>query len=144
MAVRPVVFRCVIDQVNLNKTKRTLTREGRGETVAGIGRWQAQLAGLMLPRRSVGSTAQDRAERYLTALRRRSSTLRILFSIIVVFPTVVGGIYYGLIASKRYVSEAQYIVRGVSNHQSTGLTALLTTFGISRAADDTYAIQNFM
>lgn len=112
--------------------------------MAGIERLQAQFASLRLPARSVGRDAQDRAERYLAAVRRRSSLRRILFGIVVVLPTTVAAIYYGLIASKKYVSEAQYIVRGVSNHQSTGLTALLTTFGISRAADDTYAIQNFM
>lgn len=112
--------------------------------MAGIERLQERFAGLRLPGRSVSKDAQERAERYLAALRRRSSTRRILFGIVVVLPTVVGAIYYGLIASKKYVSEAQYIVRGVSNHQTTGLTALLTTFGISRTADDTYAIQNFM
>lgn len=105
---------------------------------------QAQFAGLRLPGRGAGKDAQDRAERYIAALRRRSSTLRILFVIVVILPTLVGAVYFGLIASKRYVSEAQYIVRGVSNHQSMGLAALLTTFGISRAADDTYAIQSFM
>jgi capsular polysaccharide transport system permease protein len=112
--------------------------------VAGIERLQAPFAGLRLPGRSVSKDAQDRAERYLAAVRRRSSTMRILFGIIIVLPTAVGAIYFGLIASKQYVSEAQYIVRGVSNHQSAGFAALLTTFGISRAADDTYAIQNFM
>lgn len=88
--------------------------------------------------------AQERAESYLAALRRRSSAIRMLFGIIVILPTAAGAIYYGGIASKRYVSEAQYHVRGVTNHQSTGLSALLSTFGISRAADDTFAIQNFM
>ena len=112
--------------------------------MAGLERVQAQFAGLRLPGRAVGKDAQDRAERYIVALRRRSSTLRILFVIVVILPTLVGAVYFGLIASKRYVSEAQYIVRGVSNHQSMGLAALLTTFGISRAADDTYAIQSFM
>ena len=112
--------------------------------MAGIERLQAQFGSLRLPVLFAGKDTQDRAERYLAGVRRRASMRRILFGIVVVLPTVVSAIYYGLIASKKYVSEAQYIVRGVSNHQSTGLSALLTTFGISRAADDTYAIQNFM
>lgn len=112
--------------------------------MAGIERAQARAASLRLPGRPVSREAQDRAERYLASLRRRTSMMRILFGIVVILPTMVAAIYFGLIASKQYVSEAQYIVRGISNHQSTGLTALLTTFGISRTADDTFAIQEFM
>jgi capsular polysaccharide transport system permease protein len=67
-----------------------------------------------------------------------------MFAIIVLLPTLIAAIYYGAIASKRYVSEAEYIVRGVTSSRATGLTAILTSFGISRAADDTSAIQNFM
>lgn len=71
-------------------------------------------------------------------------SVRSMFFVIVIVPTVFAGLYFGLIASKRYVSEAEYIVRGVTSSRSSGLTAILTSFGISRAADDTSAIQNFM
>jgi capsular polysaccharide transport system permease protein len=71
-------------------------------------------------------------------------SIRSLFILVVLFPTAVASVYYGLIASKRYVSEAEYIVRGVNSHKVGGLDAILTSFGISRAADDTSAIQAFM
>jgi capsular polysaccharide transport system permease protein len=49
-----------------------------------------------------------------------------------------------VIASKEYVSEAQYIVRGISSHHASGLESLFSTFGISRTADDTFAIQDYL
>jgi hypothetical protein len=69
--------------------------------VAGIERLQAQFGSLRLPVLFAGKDTQDRAERYLAGVRRRASMRRILFGIVVVLPTVVSAIYYGLIASKR-------------------------------------------
>jgi capsular polysaccharide transport system permease protein len=85
-----------------------------------------------------------RALNFLQKLRERTSSIRARFLIIVMVPTFIAAIYYGAIASKRFVSEAEYIVRGVSSSRANGLSAILTSFGISRAADDTSAIQNFM
>lgn len=82
--------------------------------------------------------------RGLQRLRERLGDLRIQFVVLVAFPTLLSAFYFGLIASKRYVSHAEYIVRGVNSHQSTGIGALLTTIGISRAADDTSVIESFV
>jgi len=70
--------------------------------------------------------------------------IRVRFVAIVVVPTILATVYYGALASDLYVSHTQYIVRGVDSHTTAGLGALLNTFGISRAADDTSAIQSFV
>lgn len=59
-------------------------------------------------------------------------------------PTILAAVYYGLLASDRYVSETQFIVRGVNSQQFGGLSVLLRTFGIDRSNDDAYAIQTYI
>ncbi len=87
-------------------------------------------------------TARPPARRSLSV--RPLSLGSLLFLIVVVIPTAIGCIYFGLIASDRYVTEAKFIVRGVSGRQGSGLEALFRTFGISRAEDDAFAVHNFM
>ncbi|WP_077965226.1 hypothetical protein [Ensifer adhaerens] len=67
-----------------------------------------------------------------------------LFFFIFAVPTAWSLAYYGLIASDRYVSEAKFIVRGLNGNQVGGLSALLRTFGISRASEDAFAIQAYI
>jgi capsular polysaccharide transport system permease protein len=78
------------------------------------------------------------------AARDRMGDIRLRFLVLVVVPTSLASIYFGAIASDLYVSRTQYLVRGVDSHRSAGLGALLNTFGLSRAADDTSAIESFM
>jgi len=72
------------------------------------------------------------------------SLLSILFLTIVGMPAALGCLYFGIIASDRYVAEAKFIVRGVSGRQGSGLEALFRTFGISRAEDDAFAVHNYI
>ena len=81
---------------------------------------------------------------YFSGFRLNGRLIRRLGIGALVAPTVIATIYYGLIASDRYVSEADFIVRGVSARRATGLDMLFQTFGISRAVDDTYAVQQYM
>ena len=69
---------------------------------------------------------------------------RTLFFLIVVCPTLGASVYYTFFAAPEYVSEAEYIVRGVSSRHASGLDALFSTFGISRTVDDTFAIQDYL
>ncbi len=80
----------------------------------------------------------------LSALRARLGDVRLQFLIVVVIPTTLAVVYYGLIATPQYVSHVEYLVRGVESHQSMGISALLNTLGISRTADDTSAIESFI
>jgi capsular polysaccharide transport system permease protein len=83
-------------------------------------------------------------ERFEARRRKRALFIRYGFIFLVVAPTVLSTIYYGAWASKRYVSEAQFIVRGVSSNRATGLDSLFRSFGISRTVDDSYAVENYM
>lgn len=72
---------------------------------------------------------------------RRWSRLGLFAAIV---PTLWAAVYYGFVASDRYVSETQFIVRGVQGNRSTGLDSLFRTFGIARTADDSNAIAAYM
>jgi capsular polysaccharide transport system permease protein len=67
----------------------------------------------------------------------------VLFVIIFTIPTGAS-LLYNLFASGRYVSEAQFIVRGVTSNQIGALSNILKTFGISRSNDDSYAIESYI
>ena len=69
---------------------------------------------------------------------------RARFVVLVAAPTTVAALYYGLIAAPQYVSHTEYIVRGVDEHRASGVSALLNTFGVSRAADEISAIESFL
>ena len=78
------------------------------------------------------------------SLRRFFSLGRILFYVVVVVPLCLSILYYGFIASDRYVSESRFLVRSASTQDVSGLTSILRTFGISRADDDSYAVQSYI
>ncbi|WP_407049816.1 hypothetical protein [Methyloraptor flagellatus] len=83
--------------------------------------------------------------RQLAAIKSINLSLgSILFVFCVVIPTTVSAIYFGFIASNRYVSESQFIVRSLSAKHITGLDAILKTFGLATAQDDAYAIANYV
>jgi len=87
---------------------------------------------------------RDIVERYLARSRSRAYLVRLLFLVLVVLPTALASFYYGIWASDRYVSEARFIVRGISSPRTSGLDMFFRTFGISRAVDDTNAVQSYM
>ena len=66
------------------------------------------------------------------------------FLIVVGIPTLVGGIYYGLIASPRYVSESHFVVRSASSAQPTGLGLALQGVGISSGMNDAFAVHEYL
>ncbi|WP_175925861.1 hypothetical protein [Burkholderia cepacia] len=69
-----------------------------------------------------------------------------LFVLCVIVPFVVSALYFGLMASDIYVSQSSFIIRTPSkSNQSSGFMGqLLQTTGISRASDDTYAVNNYL
>lgn len=69
----------------------------------------------------------------------------LLVAMLVLSPTLVGAVYFGLIATDRYVSEAQFVVRSASRTAgTTGFAAFLQMVGISRSQDDTFAVHDFI
>jgi len=77
-------------------------------------------------------------------IRLGRGNIRHLAMGLLIAPTLLATLYYGLLASDRYVSEADFIVRGISSHRASGLDMLFQTFGISRTVDDTNAVQQYM
>ena len=83
---------------------------------------------------------------WIAAIREdlRRGRLNLMFAVIVVLPVSLTTIYYTLIASDIYVSEAKFIVRGVKGQTIGGLASFFRTLGIARAEDDAFAVQNFI
>jgi capsular polysaccharide transport system permease protein len=59
-------------------------------------------------------------------------------------PTLIAIIFWGLIASDRFISEAQFIVRSVETSPVGDATTFLQDIGITRANDDAFAINAYI
>ncbi|WP_147262821.1 hypothetical protein [Roseiarcus fermentans] len=60
-------------------------------------------------------------------------------------PTILAAIYFGLVASPRYESETEFIVRGISSSTAApGLESLMHAFGISRSSDDSNVVMDYL
>lgn len=64
--------------------------------------------------------------------------------IFVVLPTLLSIIYYGLVASNLYASEARYLVRSPSRMQVGGLGNLLQGGSLLPARDDVYTVHDYL
>ena len=65
--------------------------------------------------------------------------------ILALLPTFMAILYFGFLASDRYVSEAQFVVRTPSK-QSGNLSfgSLLQMTGLGQSADDSYSVEQFL
>lgn len=62
-----------------------------------------------------------------------------------ILPNLLTGLYYGWIATDRYVSEAQIVVRRAAEPAQTGgLASFLKTTGLSGGADETSTVQAYV
>lgn len=70
----------------------------------------------------------------------------VMLVIFVIVPNCATMVYYGLIASKVYVSESRFLVRSPQHTVPTGgiVGELLQGTGISHSQDDTYAVRDFI
>lgn len=66
------------------------------------------------------------------------------FLIVVGLPTFVTAIYFLLIASPRYVSEARFLVRAPAQEQPSSLGVALQGVGISSNATDAFAVHEYI
>lgn len=68
-----------------------------------------------------------------------------LFYIVVILPTLLSSIYFGLIAQNIYTSEATYIIRSSDTQSSLGgLGSFFSKVGISRSNDDSYVVLSYI
>lgn len=63
---------------------------------------------------------------------------------IVVVPTLAAIAYFGVVASDRYVTESQFVVRSAERQTATGLGALLQSTGLNSGQDDAHVVQAFL
>lgn len=66
------------------------------------------------------------------------------FLITVGLPTLVGALYYGVIASPRYVSESHFVVRSAGSAQPSGLGLALQGVGLSAGLNDAFAVHEYL
>ena len=62
----------------------------------------------------------------------------------VLIPTMLAAVYEFGFAAEQYVSEAKFVVRGAAAPSAGVLTSLLQGAGVSRAQDDTFAVQDYI
>lgn len=77
---------------------------------------------------------------------KRKSFLRRhwLFIITVVIPVALASLYYGVIASKQYISETSFIVRTAARSDVGNLASLMQGQKLSRATDETFAVSEYL
>lgn len=66
------------------------------------------------------------------------------FLIIVVLPFALSAIYFLLIASPRYVSEARFIVRAADDSRPSSLGVALEGVGLATATSDAFAVHEYI
>ena len=76
--------------------------------------------------------------------RRLPGWFNAIFVFTVLVPTALAVVYYGLIASDVYISEARFVVRNPQRASQSGLGALLQGTGFTRSQDDTYSVHDYM
>ncbi|WP_343595806.1 hypothetical protein [Acinetobacter sp.] len=67
------------------------------------------------------------------------------FVIIVLVPSITSGVYFGFVASDRYVSVSNFVVRSPQKTTSvSGVFAFLQSAGLSRSQDDSYVVNEYV
>ena len=95
----------------------------------------------------VETDARDRARRLTAQARRlaaRSLRVNKLFVCLVVVPTALAVLYFGLLAHDVYVSGSQFVVRTVQRAMPTGLGSLLQSTGLTQGSEDVYSVEAFL
>ncbi|MFC0203449.1 hypothetical protein [Novosphingobium soli] len=67
-----------------------------------------------------------------------------LFILVVVVPTILSILYFGVFSSNVYVSESRFIVRSPDKPQMSGVGLLLKGAGFSSASDEIFAAQDYL
>ncbi len=75
---------------------------------------------------------------------RRFKRIPLAFLIIVGLPTLLAAIYYLLIASPRYVSEARFVVRSANVAQPSAVGLALNVAGFSAGMNEAFAVHEYL
>jgi capsular polysaccharide transport system permease protein len=82
--------------------------------------------------------------RTATFIRKVIGAVNLWFWAIVGVPTLVAGVFYFGIAADLYLSEAKFTVHGPVRAPTSAVSAALESTGLARAADDAFAVQEFI
>ena len=66
------------------------------------------------------------------------------FLVVVVLPTVIASIYFLLVATPRFVSEANFVVRSSSQSTPSSLGVALQGVGLSNASTEAFVVHEYM
>lgn len=94
------------------------------------------------PTSPIAGAVRDGRKTGKAVLGRR---LHLLKQLLFVSPTLCALVYFGFLASDRYVSEAQFIIRTASRPVGTaGFGSFLQMAGFGRSQDDIFSVQSFL
>jgi capsular polysaccharide transport system permease protein len=69
----------------------------------------------------------------------------LLFVLMVLAPTSIAIVYFGLITSNVYIAESRFLVRSPQRSVQSGLVGqLLQSSGLSRSQDDSYSVHDYI
>ncbi|NIJ25625.1 chain-length determining protein [Brevundimonas terrae] len=77
-------------------------------------------------------------------LARLSKRIPVGLALVVGVPTVLACLYWGVIASPRYVSEAHFTVRKTDASRPNNLGLVLQNVGLSAGTSESFAVQDFV
>jgi capsular polysaccharide transport system permease protein len=77
-------------------------------------------------------------------IRRLLRRLNPMFAAVVILPTLLAALYYGLLASDVYVSQSQFVVRSPDKPSATGIGVLLKSVGFSSSGDEIFVAQKYV
>jgi len=97
----------------------------------------------VLVERNVMRTAHRLVAR-LKYTASRAIRVNRLFVFIVIVPTALAALYFGLLAHDVYVSESQFVVRTVQRQMLNGIGGLLQGTGLTQGSNDVYSVENFL
>jgi capsular polysaccharide transport system permease protein len=95
----------------------------------------------------VETNVRDRARQLAARARQlaaRAMRFNKLFVCLVVVPTALAVLYFGLLAQDVYVSESQFVVRTVQRAMPSGLGSLLQSTGLTQGSEDVYSVEAFL
>lgn len=77
-------------------------------------------------------------------LKRICQRIPVGMAVVVGVPTLMAVVYWGVIASPRYVSEAHFTVRKTDDARPNSLGLVLQNVGLSAGTSESFAVQDFM
>lgn len=86
-------------------------------------------------------------KQYPSVISRSISSIKSMNRLLlytVILPTLFSALYFGLIKSDIYISEAHFVIRSPQKQSVTGLDAFLQGTGFSSSQDDTHTVHDFM